>query len=153
MNQLVTMNRREVLKTTTGLLTGWVVAGSPLALLAPGRAWAVDLTAFTSSEGTTLMSMARTIAPHGAIAKRTSVRPGRRWPSQHRRVITTTFGQPTLQRAARNAQRPSSVLVRCAHELQVVTLPPVQADPWPTMSRSWRMCEPDRLELGYAQTG
>jgi hypothetical protein len=71
--------------------------------------------------------------PGGAIAKRTSVRPGRRWPSQHRRVITTTFGQPTLQRAARNAQRPSSVLVRCAHELQVVTLPPVQADPWPTM--------------------
>ena len=64
MDQLVTLNRRELLKTTTGLLTGWVVAGSPLALLAPGRAWAVDLAALTSSEGAALLSMARTIAPH-----------------------------------------------------------------------------------------
>jgi hypothetical protein len=64
MNQLVTLNRRELLKTTTGLLTGWVVAGSPLSLIAPGRAWAVDLAALTSSEGATLMTMARTIAPH-----------------------------------------------------------------------------------------
>ena len=67
MDQLVTLNRRELLKTTTGLLTGWVVAGSPLALIAPGRAWAVDLTALTSSEGTALMSMARTIAPHDKL--------------------------------------------------------------------------------------
>ncbi len=67
MDQLVTLNRRELLKTTTGLLTGWVVAGSPLALIAPGRAWAVDLTAFTSSEGATLMTVARTIAPHDRL--------------------------------------------------------------------------------------
>jgi hypothetical protein len=67
MDQLVALNRRELLKTTTGLLTGWVVAGSPLALIAPGRAWAVDLAALTSSEGATLMSMARTIAPHDKL--------------------------------------------------------------------------------------
>jgi hypothetical protein len=67
MDQLVTLNRRELLKTTTGLLAGWVVAGSPLALIAPGRAWAVDLGALTSSEGATLMSMARTIAPHDKL--------------------------------------------------------------------------------------
>jgi hypothetical protein len=67
MIELVTLNRRELLKTTTGLLTGWVVAGSPLALIAPGRAWAVDLTILTSSEGATLMSLARTIAPHDKL--------------------------------------------------------------------------------------
>ena len=67
MNQLVPLNRRELLKTTTGLLTGWVVAGSPLARIAPGRAWAVDLAAFTSSEGATLVSVARTIAPHDKL--------------------------------------------------------------------------------------
>ena len=67
MDQLVTLNRRELLKTTTGLLTGWVVAGSPLALIAPARAWAVDLTVFTSAEGTSLMSIARTIAPHDKL--------------------------------------------------------------------------------------
>ena len=67
MDQLVTLNRRELLKTTTGLLTGWVVAGTPLALIAPGRAWAVDLAALTSSEGAALMSMARTIAPHDKL--------------------------------------------------------------------------------------
>jgi hypothetical protein len=67
MDELVTVNRRELLKTATGLLTGWVVAGSPLALIAPGRAWAVDLTTLTSSEGGTLMSLARTIAPHDKL--------------------------------------------------------------------------------------
>lgn len=67
MDRLVTLNRRELLKTTTGLLSGWVVAGSPLALIAPGRAWAVDLVSLTSSEGATLMSLARTIAPHDQL--------------------------------------------------------------------------------------
>ena len=67
MDELVTLNRRELLKTTTGLLTGWVVAGSRLALIAPGRAWAVDLATLTSSEGAALMSMARTIAPHDKL--------------------------------------------------------------------------------------
>ncbi len=67
MDQLVTLNRRELLKTTSGLLAGWVVAGSPLALIAPGRAWAVDLLSLTSSEGATLLSLARTIAPHDKL--------------------------------------------------------------------------------------
>jgi hypothetical protein len=67
MDQPTNAPRRELLKATTGFITGWVVAGSPLALIAPGRAWAVDLTALTSSEGTALMSVARTIAPHDKL--------------------------------------------------------------------------------------
>src|SRR5437016_8772681 len=67
MDDLVNLNRRELLKTTTGLLTGLVVAGSPLALVARGRAWAVDLTALTSTEGTKLMAVARTIVPHDKL--------------------------------------------------------------------------------------
>jgi hypothetical protein len=67
MHPLVTLNRRELLKTGTGLLTGWVVAGSPLSLIAAGRAWAVDLAALSSSEGATLMMVARTIAPHDKL--------------------------------------------------------------------------------------
>ena len=51
MDELVTLNRRALLRTTTGLLTGWVVAGTPLALIAPASAWAVDLTILTSAEG------------------------------------------------------------------------------------------------------
>ena len=62
-----TANRREFLKTTTGLLTGLVVAGSPLALIAPGRAWAVDLSAFTTAEAAALVAVARTIAPHDKL--------------------------------------------------------------------------------------
>ena len=62
-----TLPRREFLKTTTGLLTGLVVAGSPLALIAPGRAWAIDLTALTGTEAATLMVVVRTIAPHDKL--------------------------------------------------------------------------------------
>jgi len=67
MDDLCNLNRRELLKTTTGLLTGLVVAGGPLAPLARGRAWAVDLTALTSAEGAELMAVARTIAPHDKL--------------------------------------------------------------------------------------
>jgi hypothetical protein len=58
--------RREFLGAT-GVLTGLIAAGSPLALLAPSRAWALDLKALSSSEGTTLMAVARTIAPHDKL--------------------------------------------------------------------------------------
>lgn len=67
MQGLITLNRRELLKTTTGLLTGLVVAGSPLESIARGRAWAVDLTAFTTSEGKMLMAVARAICPHDKL--------------------------------------------------------------------------------------
>jgi len=60
------VDRRSFLKTT-GVLTGVLAAGSPLALLAPSRAWAVDLKTLSSEEGTALMAMARTIAPHDKL--------------------------------------------------------------------------------------
>ena len=67
MDDLVALGRRELLRTTAGLLTGCVVAGSPLALIAPTRIWAIDLIALTSAQGAALMSVARTIAPHDGL--------------------------------------------------------------------------------------
>ena len=67
MDQLLTLDRRDLLKATTGLLTGLVAAGTPLAMLARGRAWAVDLTAFGSSEAAPLFGVARTICPHDKL--------------------------------------------------------------------------------------
>jgi hypothetical protein len=61
------VDRRDFLKTTTGVITGVLAAGSPLALIAPSRAWAADLKAFTTAEGAALMAMARTIAPHDKL--------------------------------------------------------------------------------------
>ena len=66
MTQPITADRRQFLKSS-GILTGVLAASSPWALFAPSRAWAVDLTAFTSAEGATLMSVARTIAPHDKL--------------------------------------------------------------------------------------
>jgi hypothetical protein len=61
------LDRREFLQTTTGVLTGVLAVGSPFALLAPSRAWALDLTSLTSAEGATLLAAARTIAPHDKL--------------------------------------------------------------------------------------
>ncbi|HTC50474.1 MAG TPA: twin-arginine translocation signal domain-containing protein [Steroidobacteraceae bacterium] len=58
--------RREFLGAT-GVLTGLIAAGSPLALIAPSRAWAVDLRTLSSTDGATLMAVARTIAPHDKL--------------------------------------------------------------------------------------
>jgi hypothetical protein len=62
----IPLRRREFLKTT-GVLTGLLAAGSPWSLLAPSRAWAIDLKALTSAEGQTLMAVARTISPHDKL--------------------------------------------------------------------------------------
>jgi hypothetical protein len=62
----IAMRRRDFLKTT-GVLTGLLAAGSPLALLAPSRTWAVDLKALTSAEGQALMAVSRTISPHDKL--------------------------------------------------------------------------------------
>jgi hypothetical protein len=63
---LAHLDRREFLQGT-GVLTGVLAVASPLALLAPSRTWALDLTSLTSAEGATLMAAARTIAPHDKL--------------------------------------------------------------------------------------
>ena len=67
MEPLITLDRRDLLKATTGLLSGLVVAGSPLAVIAKGAAWAVDLVALSTGEAATLLAMARTICPHDRL--------------------------------------------------------------------------------------
>jgi hypothetical protein len=62
----IPLDRRGFLQKT-GILTGVLALGSPLALLAPSRTWAVDLTSLTSGEGATLLAAARTIAPHDKL--------------------------------------------------------------------------------------
>jgi hypothetical protein len=62
----IPLDRRGFLQKT-GILTGVLAAGSPFALLAPTRTWAVDLTSLTSAEGATLLAAARTIAPHDKL--------------------------------------------------------------------------------------
>lgn len=66
MNAQVPMQRRHFLQAS-GVLTGVIVAGSPLCLIAPARAWAVDLKSLTSDEGRTLLAVTRTIAPHDGL--------------------------------------------------------------------------------------
>jgi hypothetical protein len=61
-----TIDRRQFL-SATGVLTGLLTAGSPLVLLAPSRAWALDLATLNSSEGAALLAVARTIAPHDRL--------------------------------------------------------------------------------------
>ncbi len=60
------IDRREFLHKT-GTLTGVLALGSPFALIAPSRAWALDLTSLTTAEGIALMAAARTIAPHDKL--------------------------------------------------------------------------------------
>ena len=58
---------RRVFLKTTGVLTGVLALGSPLALLAPSRCWALDLTALTGEQGRVLLAAARTLLPHDRL--------------------------------------------------------------------------------------
>lgn len=50
-----------------GVLTGVIALGSPLAVLLPSRAWAVELRVLSSAEAARLLALIRTIAPHDTL--------------------------------------------------------------------------------------
>ena len=60
------LTRRHLLKGS-GLLMGTLVAGSPLALLAPSQAWAVELKVLSQTQGDTLLQMGRVLFPHAKL--------------------------------------------------------------------------------------
>jgi hypothetical protein len=66
MSTMSPIPRRSFL-AASGIVSGLVVAGGPLSLIAPGRAWALELKTLTSAQGSALMSVARTIAPHDGL--------------------------------------------------------------------------------------
>lgn len=61
------LDRRDFMKSVTGVLTGVLVSSVPFASLLPSTAWAVDLTALTGAEGLALTAMIKTIAPHDGL--------------------------------------------------------------------------------------
>jgi hypothetical protein len=60
------LTRRSLLRGS-GLLLGTLAAGSTLSLLAPSRAWALELKTLSSAEGTALMKMGRVLFPHSKL--------------------------------------------------------------------------------------
>ncbi|WP_296907531.1 tat (twin-arginine translocation) pathway signal sequence [Polaromonas sp.] len=60
------LTRRSLLRGS-GLLLGTLAAGSTLSLLAPSRAWALELKTLSTAEGTTLMKMGRVLYPHSKL--------------------------------------------------------------------------------------
>jgi hypothetical protein len=58
---------RRTFLAASGIVSGLLAAGGPLSLIAPGRAWALEMKALTSAQGAALMSIARTIAPHDGL--------------------------------------------------------------------------------------
>lgn len=59
----VSLTRRHLLKGS-GVLMGTLAVGSPLALLAPSTAWAVELKTLTQAQGETLLRMGQILFPH-----------------------------------------------------------------------------------------
>jgi hypothetical protein len=57
------LERRAFLKSGV-VLTGLLAIGSPLALLAPSRAWALELVALTQAQADSIMLLAKTLYPH-----------------------------------------------------------------------------------------
>lgn len=58
---------RRTFLAASGIVSGLLAAGGPLSLIAPGRAWALEMKALTSAQGAALLSAARTIAPHDSL--------------------------------------------------------------------------------------
>ena len=62
----VSLTRRHLLKGS-GVLMGTLVAGSPLALLAPSTAWAVEFKTLSKAQGETLLRMGQVLFPHSKL--------------------------------------------------------------------------------------
>jgi hypothetical protein len=61
------MDRRDLLKSATAVLTGLVVAGSPLAAFAKGPVWALQMSTLDMVQVTTLLAITRSICPHDKL--------------------------------------------------------------------------------------
>ena len=59
------LSRRRFLKGSA--LLGTLAVGSPLALIAPSRAWALEMSSFDSETGQTLLQFCRHIFPHDSM--------------------------------------------------------------------------------------
>ena len=57
------LTRRHLLKGS-GVLMGTLAVGSPLALLAPSTAWALELKKLTKAQGETLIRLGQVLFPH-----------------------------------------------------------------------------------------
>lgn len=62
----IKLTRRELLKGT-GVLLGTLAVSSPLAMLAPSRAWALEMTGLTTRQGQVLLALTRRIYPHPSL--------------------------------------------------------------------------------------
>jgi hypothetical protein len=62
-----TIDRRRFITTVTGVLTGVLGTLSPLAALAPARAWALELHSLSDQQAATMLAVIRTIAPHDGL--------------------------------------------------------------------------------------
>ena len=60
------VSRRHFLQGSV-VLTGLLVAGTPIALLAPSRAWAVELSHIDQNQADAIMVLARTLYPHKTL--------------------------------------------------------------------------------------
>ncbi|SAK47126.1 hypothetical protein AWB81_00560 [Caballeronia arationis] len=58
--------RRRFLQGSA-VLSGVLAAGTPIALLAPSRAWAVELSHIDQAQADALMALARTLYPHATL--------------------------------------------------------------------------------------
>jgi hypothetical protein len=61
------VDRRTVLQSATAILTGAVLATSPLAAFAKGPAWSLDLFTLDKTQVTSLMAITRTICRHDKL--------------------------------------------------------------------------------------
>ena len=120
MKPALLLHRREFLKASTGVLTGIVAAGSPLALIAPSRSWAVDLATLSSAEGATLMAMARTIAPHDKLED-----------AAYALVIRGVDGDPGLAKLLKEGvQGLGSTFTQAPEEARVAALKEIESSPF-----------------------
>ena len=60
------VSRRHFLKGSV-VLSGLLAAGTPIALLAPSRAWAVELSHIDQDQADAIMVLARTLYPHKTL--------------------------------------------------------------------------------------
>lgn len=60
------LTRRHLLKGS-GVLMGTLAVGSPLALLAPSTAWALELKSLSKAQGETLLRMGQVLFPHSKL--------------------------------------------------------------------------------------
>lgn len=146
----IALTRRQLLKGA-GILTGVLATSSALAVLAPSRAWALELNTLDSHQGAVILEYTKHLYPHRGLEDAVYALVVK---SLDKKAKTDRDAQQTLVNGvARLDQIDGHDWLKRAKDLQLVDVTSMEGDPFFNLVRSTAVVALYSNDMAYAHFG